>query len=661
MLEFLLDGQAVTEPEGYKELRHRIYYNDGLNGYLEQFDGSLMFYGDEYKYLRNRFFADGCAISELVIINGIDTYRGNIFLNDAEWEPDLGKVTCEIVDASFLSLIDNNKEIKAYLNVPRSKNDVDISAFTVTQTNLTMKEATSSDSPTPADRYGVRVYDAFKFLIAFMSDGQIGFASEYFLPETSPSNATEPRNPTLITGYSIRTGPQIDPDDEQWPYISFEELYEDVNKLYNITFSMEVLNGMPTMRIEPKAYFKTIEQGLLISDAAGIKQESYRDSYYQLMKFGTPNAETDDYFYYPNERFQSWRKEEYHLGGQCNTKATLDLELKTLLADPNKVMRSLPISVGGLDDDQNDDEVCVIVFDGNNETIRNTHPVITGAFYYNDRLSNLSVANQWGDGVPFPIFIFLGADDDQAQVSNFGTTAVTVCGLDGDFGSGFAQLQSTVYPFGYDPNGNIVQGTITTNCVNPATYYEVPVTGIYTVNTRLILTGCALVIRIQRRDASDVLYSGPENNVIIYSAPTDQNGSFIFPIPSFFATEITGSATFAANLGDKLSIRFEGIGIAPVPSPCGALDLLAGSFMEIPGRGLITKTYNPADNYLLKSAVNYPIPADWWRNFRNNWHQLITMTYNTGQASGYVDEISRPIYRGDAEVSIVSKFANVTR
>jgi hypothetical protein len=659
MLEFILDGVAVTEPEGLRDLRHRIYYNDGLNGYLEQFDGQVSFYGSEYRILRNRFFADGCAVVPVEVRNGGDSYLGNIFLNDAEWQPDKSKVTCEIVDRSLLSLIDNNKDIKAYLNVPRSKNDVDISASTVVQTDLTMKEATSSDSPTPADRYGVRVYDAFKFLIAFMSDGQIGFVSDYFNPETDPNDPTEPRNPTLITGYSIRTGPQTDPDDEQWPYLSFEELFTDINKLYNISFSMEVVNGIPTMRIEPKAYFRSIAQTLAVADASGVQQEAVRESYYQLMKFGTPEADTDDYLYYPNERFQSWRKEEYHLGGQCNTKATLDLELRTLLADPNTIMRSLPISVGGLDDNDNDDEICIIVFDGNNETIRNTHPVIAGAFYYNDRFSNLAVANRWGDGVPFPIFVFLGADDDQAKVGNFATTAVTVCGLE-NLGSGFAQLQSTVFPFGYDPNGNIVQGTITTNCVNPATYYEVPATGIYTVNTRLILTGCALLILIQRRDASDVLYSGTENNVIIYIAPTNQNGSFIFPIPSFFATEITGSATFAANLGDKLSIRFEGIGIAPVPSPCGALDILAGSFMEIPGRGLITKTYDPADNYLLKSSAQYLLPSDWWRQFRTQWHQRIQLTYGSGQARGYVREISRNIYTGDADVEIVSKFADVT-
>jgi hypothetical protein len=660
MLEFLLDGQAVTEPEGLTQLRHRIYFNTGLNGYLEQFDGSVMFYGDEYKYLRNRLFVDGCAISEVVIRNGIDTYRGNIFLNDAEWEPDLCKVTCEIVDASFLSLIDNNKDIKAYLNVPRSKNDVDISSFTVTQSNLLCKAATTTDADTPANRYGVRLYDAFKFLIAFMSDGQIGFVSDYFLPETSPTNATETRNPTLLTGYSLRLGEQVNPDDNQWPYLSFEELYTDAQRLYNLSFSMETVSGVPTMRIEPRAYYQASGQSLTLPYAKGIKQTADRDSYYQLMKFGSANADDETFTYYPEELLQSWKEEEYHLGGQCNTSVILDLQTKTVVTDCNTIMTALPISAGGQDEDSTDDEIFLLVFDGNNETIINTHPVTPTRVYYNNRLTNLAVANRWGDGVPFPIFLFLGANNNQARAFNQTDAILDRC----DFATSlfstsfyaFAEFPVTVPPFGFDPNTNIVQGTIQETCVTPinATYYQVPITGVYTVNARVIFStdglrssgGNVIGAEIVHYDSADVFQ------------PDQVSIGFTNTNPNAFFVTFEGSATFSAQAGDKLAIRFNGVDTG---AGIHNITLHNGSFMDIPGRGLITKTYNPADNYLLKSSVNCPIPADWWRSFRNNWHQLITMTYNTGQSSGYVNEVNRNILTGDADVDIVSKFADVTR
>jgi len=650
MLEFLLDGQAVTEPEGLMGLRHRIYFNTALNGYLEQFDGSVMFYGDEYKYLRNRLFVDGCAIAEVVIRNGIDTYRGNIFLNDAEWEPDLSKVTCEIVDASFLSLIDNNKDIKAYLNVPRSKNDVDISAFTVTQTDLVFKEhEIGVDTPTPPNRSGVRVYDAFKFLLAFMSDGQIGFVSDYFLPETNPANATAARNPTLITGHEIRLG-----DDEIWPYISFQQLYEDINKLYNVSFSMETVNGVPTMRIEPRSYYTASTAALFLQQANGVKQSCVRESYYQLMKFGD-SGEADNSAFYRPITFRGWSQEEYHLGGQCNTREILDLQLKTLIINTNTIQGCLPYGAGNPQNqidppyDNYDEDTFLVIFDGNNETITNITPAFPAYQYYNARLFNSEVADRWVGAVPFPIFLFLGANQNGARAARTFDYTPTYVPISLITEGAFLTFNSTSFPEGFDPNSNMSFSTANYSLAPSVIYnggntiYTAPINSIYTVSVRVLLSAfidapAIANIFMVRFDSVNAL--GLEYIVVPIAGLSFQGGVWVWE----------GSYTFYCDAGDRLAI----MGI-------NTDQILSGSYFQVNDEFEVTKTYDVESNWLMKSECTYPIPADWWREFRNNWHQLITMTYNTGQASGYVDEISRPIYSGDAEVSIVSKFANVTR
>lgn len=644
MLEFILDGNVVTEPEGLRELRHRIYYNDGLNGYLEQFDGSVSFYGTEYTTLRNRFFADGCAVVPVEVRNGGDSYLGNIFLNDAEWQPDRSKVTCEIVDRSFLSLIDNNKDIKAYLNVPRSKNDVDISTATVVQTNLSFgeNEVGVGLNPTPANRSGVRVFDAFRFLVAFMSDGQIGFVSDYFNPETDPANPTEPRNPTLITGQEVGTA-----DGDKWPYISFEELFTDINKLYNISFSMEVVNGVPTMRIEPKSYFRSIAQTLAVADASGVQQEAVRESYYQLMKFGD-SEKVDEERFYPPATFAAWQREEYHLGGQCNTKAVLDLQLKTLIINTNAIQSQLPTSTQNIvspRSEEYDEDIFLVIFDGNNQTVLSVDPLNAAGRYYNSRLRNFEVANRWGDGVPFPIFQFLGSNLNGARAF-MDTQYQPVYAVFGLSRAANLIFPDTTFPNGFDPNSNMSLSGASFQVApslfysGGSTIYTAPVAGFYTVSFRVV-TNQAFV-------ASGV-------NINIYD---DINPATQQTIPFPFITSYLQNGLYVFEGSDVVFLQANwrcAIGVGQTN------DIYGGSFFQVGDLFEITKTYDTASNYLFKSSAQYPLPSDWWRQFRNNWHQRIQMTYGSGQAQGYVREISRNIYTGDADVEIVSKFADVTR
>ena len=144
------------EPRGLRELQHRVYFAKDINGFLEEWNGTLVFYGQDYTYIRNQFISGACTIIPIQIGDGCgNTYNANLFLNTAEWRPDICEVSIEVIDAGYLTLIANNKEIKAYLNVPRSKNDVDITAYTTIQTDCEFSEyETGVQTPTSADKIG---------------------------------------------------------------------------------------------------------------------------------------------------------------------------------------------------------------------------------------------------------------------------------------------------------------------------------------------------------------------------------------------------------------------------------------------------------------------------------------------------------------------------
>ena len=302
MLSITSPDFAITrEPDGLRELKHRVYFAVDLNGYLEEINGDLTFWGAEYQYLRSRFRNGACSIVPVTLYDGCGlTLEGNLFLNDAEWRPDICSVTCQVVDAGFLSLIDNNMGIKAYVNVPRSKNDVDISAYVSVQTDLEFKAAIIAD-PSATGRQGVRVYDVYKMLIAFMTDGLLEFESDFLTPDDTETTL---RVPTLITADELRNGRS----EALFPYISFEDFHKDMARLYNLSFNVQ--NGV--FRVEPDAYFRQSSDVMTMANPSEINQRSDEKSFYQKVKFGSQSDEEEDFDYYPNITFLGFQQEEYH-------------------------------------------------------------------------------------------------------------------------------------------------------------------------------------------------------------------------------------------------------------------------------------------------------------------------------------------------------------
>jgi hypothetical protein len=338
------------------------------------------------------------------------------------------------------------------------------------------------------------------------------------------------------------------------------------------------------------------------------------------------------------------------LGGQCNTKATLDLQLKTLIINSNAIQSQLPASTQNIvspPSENYDEDIFLVIFDGNNQTVNSVDPLNAAGRYYNSRLRNFEVANRWGDGVPFPIFQFLGSNLNGARAfrdTDYIPTYVTINLL--NVASAIV-FPDTTFPNGFDPNGNmsftgasLQVGTTPPNTPvfssNGATIYTAPIAGFYSVSFR-ILTNSEVFGSVSIVVYDDV--NPAEQQVYDFGALNFQNGVYISE----------GSQLVFLPLNWRVAIVSR-----------NTASILQGSFFQVGDLFEITKTYDPASNYLFKSSAQYPIPSDWWRQFRTQWHQRIQMTYGSGQAQGYVREISRNIYTGDAEVEILSKFADVT-
>src|SRR4029079_2170935 len=83
----------------------------------------------------------------------------------------------KLEDDSFFARINNNKHIRDYLDVGRSKSGATISAGT--PIDLQMFDVCDCSDITDK-RKAYKVFDSFEFIVKFMTDGIMGFASDYF-------------------------------------------------------------------------------------------------------------------------------------------------------------------------------------------------------------------------------------------------------------------------------------------------------------------------------------------------------------------------------------------------------------------------------------------------------------------------------------------------
>lgn len=670
MIQFEINGNTFADPQNWQDVTERSYFSPEVLGYLYEVNGTLIFYGEAYNYLRSVYFSDGCAVVPCVLTIDNRKINVNIFLNDAVWRLRTCNVEVEFVENTYTSYISNNKDIKAYLNVPRSKNDNDITAFTTVQIDCEFKEYQIGVGSPATGRHGVRLYDALKFIIAFISDGEMDFESDYLAKESDPLNPSSNRNPTLFDPKELRVGGGI-----AFPYISFQELINDTYSEYNINFRIEPqINGRPLFRVEQPEYFKSNNVGITLSDPNEIKQQSDVSKFYQLVKIGSSEV-LDSHLYYDPIQLFSWDREEYHLGGTCNNDSILDLELKKIITDTNIIQDALPIATGGTENESYDGDVVMVVLDGDNVTVVAENPVNAAFQNYNALLKNDEVLNRFYGDIPQSIFLFLGEGQNDSRREIQTATPITSATIVNNpvFNITGIYAQFTGFPIETsDPNNNM--------SIDPATYqfyglnqsnitiYTAPVSGVYDVNFEVKAAGIdfaqqngAVYLAVYDTDLTTPLNLFPfgyafnaENYLIPILQGRGFGGSQRGGITGDSSYSLcNGSQTMFLNAGDKVTLittfRF---------NPTVDVQYIGVSYFEVFDNLTITKTSDPAASYLIKTSIETFIDCNTWDTYMQDKNAEILITGNEHSIKGYVNDIERNATTGEATVSILGKFAN---
>ena len=400
MVKFYLDSVEYENPIGWDEISTKIVRNFDINALLVYQDLSLTFTGEAYAYLFSKLNEEGfCSIIELTIVYYDDCehiINGLIFVSDIEFNERACQAKCKIEDNSYYAKIKNNMKLFTSLYAGKSKNGIDITVPTSYLSDLTGLSNNRVTENIPC----IKAYDAFRYLVDFMSDGTLAFNSTAF----GPGGAWE--GLVLTNGYRIFNKNATD----QYQ-VSFDKLFDEINKrIPIIVFVENPLSAVPIIRIEEVSYSYGSAQIQQHTDIYEIVTKTDNTLLYSKVKVGT--SVTDDTLSNPfpeNTPFFGWIKEEYNLQINCNIDRALDLNCDYATAF-NIIWRCLY---------NQDYQANIFLLDtivdspgGYTGQIYAEDIFNIGTYYMNARLNNASVLTRYIGGMPGDAAQFFGATGD---------------------------------------------------------------------------------------------------------------------------------------------------------------------------------------------------------------------------------------------------------
>lgn len=634
MLRFFLDNTQVNnDPIGAENITERNYFSEDLYCTLIEVNGNLIFWGEEYEYLLDLWLENNCATVDLVIEKfNVETnvwdaeFKGFIFLSDVIFDDDRQYVECEIVDNSFIAMIDNNRSIQMNLNVPLSKNIVDISSYY--SSNPAGSIFTHVGGGTYNGRTTISVYDSFAALIAFMTDGECEFDSVFFSDPTT--TYTEGNQYYIVTGAAI-----FDAANTTLPTISFDELFTDMRRSYNLRIGVETAaSGKPLIRIEPKDYFRNTNSYTL-NEFIDIKFKRKAGNEFTEIQVGNELSDEANTLPIFDYIWDTYKTRNYFLSGQCNKKENvLNLKMETLCADV-RVINS--VGTGAI---TQDDKIFIYAEPlwnaGADEFWEPWFLYGVGLLYNNKSLTNGRIIDRWQDDIFSNVTLLeYFVNDMRASVN----APQVITGNDNVI-------------FGNDSTGGNYDNGNTYD--NTTGLYTCLITGTYRVRFSLTLSSAggtsnfnlAFAAGIGGGSQTQFWYFGDSELPVAQTLTAGQTETYEleYEVPLLVGTDIGGG-----TLDAILNVIVNKTGGA------GTLTISAGYFEVFTPASGVFRNFTANGQYSKEITASGHIDSNTWANIKTNNDYLLEVQGVNGLYKGYIMDVERNISSGKTTLKILGK------
>lgn len=589
-----LDDALVDSPQGIKGLTQEIRFIEEYRGIFSFVSGDLDFSGSGYDYIENLLFTSPCGIVDFRLrLDNELVFEGGIDISDSKVNLSRKTLSVELQDNNLSAFITKNSKIKTFINVTKSKNGETITAASRVTVDF-FTPSTGSYDFSFANVYPVG--DAFRYLAEWMSDGAVTCSSPLF-----DSGGD-------LYGICIMNGKEITGTINASPEVSFYDLFQEMNKLFNIAMYVDFSGAIPEIKIDKYENVFSATNLYTFTDVKNLRLKFDKDSFYSRVLLGSSIVQeySGGTFTFPDATFLGFDEEEYFVGGQCNIDNDLRL-INEYVIDSNIIEDALVYN-----NDSYDKETFIIEVDfGTNQAVRYDNLIPTG-YVYNQGLTNFKKAQYWLGAVPNSILAYLNN-----EANNFEATKNSV-------------ILAT---------GNLLHPTVITD---PGTNYD-NVLGKYT---------CPLGgdgVYTFQFEWSGASYSEPEGTVMatVQLVHYDSGGVPLGSINlhTFVSTigDLGGVASAGFYLAASDYVRIEATVLTGTTSY--GLSTFAGDFAD---EGGVYQVYSPNDNKVYELEFEVPLTNSQFINIRDNITNSITVRSGMQTYKGWVKELKRNVLTGMA-------------
>lgn len=662
--QYYLDNVLlIDEPQGWSELVTSIQRQTDIKGIFMTQDVKLVFYGDGYNILKTKFDLNFCSSTEIKIyeqrnVDYVLIFDGIIFSSACIINENVCNLEAKLEDNSFFAKIYNNRSIEVQCQVGLSKNGV---AYTGATSNVFNTFDPCTGITYIADqRVGVTPYEAFRSIIAFVTDDSVDFEST--LLEVGGEWNSNDRRLLITSGLKLGS---IDPavfgvGEVLLPKFSFLKLFQEIDKNLNIGIMIDTTGARPKVIIEKNSFFYNNESLMNFDFVNQMKTSIDQEKLFASVRFGSSTildgGTCPDPIFPERQQFLSFIEEQYYVLGVCNIDTELNLVREWIVS--SNVIQSVvfPLTSTSYDNDLFL-VVCHDIGFGNICKQGNPFNFVTATpRYYNEDLLNSNVALRYLGGVPNNIAGQLSDVTDECYVGRVGLVYPSGSALICPTGTTRIHTPNeyndkTTPPF-FDTNNRFALDPVNTYTCGAASggiyIFEVIQTirvSLYTADIPFNVTASdqhklKIVCLLDRFNSSSVYI----NSYTCYET------EYIFGYQPMNISPLIGNHTFAfysqpcvMDPGDFIQVKFvlllENVGVGVTGYMY--VNLEGGTFKTVftsKGGGDL-QSYDPLDYPVYNHEFTFPVTHDQFDTIKNNSNKSITInTDGINNLTCYIDK-----------------------